>query len=249
MPNAWVTGAGKGIGRALALELAVRGWSVAASARTCSDLLSLVNESSDLRGNIYSFPLDVTVEENIGPTVTKIEAEHGPIELAVLNAGTHEVVGATEFQTAIFRRLMDVNFFGTVNCAAEVVPRFCRRNHGHVAVVSSVAGYRGLPTAAAYGATKAALINMCESFYPELALQGVKITVINPGFVRTPLTSKNKFPMPFIIDPATAATRIIAGLESNSFEITFPRRFTWILKVLRILPYAIYFKLMNRFVA
>ena len=131
---------------------------------------------------------------------------------------------------------------------AAVLPRFIERRSGHVAVVASVAGYRGLPTAAAYGASKAALINMAESMKPELDQYGVRISIVNPGFVRTPLTDKNDFPMPFLIEPDDAAERIVHGLARGRFEIAFPRRFVWGLKLLRCLPYALYFPLARKLI-
>ena len=135
---------------------------------------------------------------------------------------------------------------GVVHGLAAAMPAFIQRRAGHIAVMSSVAGYRGLPTAAGYGATKAALTNMCESLKPELDGHGVAITVINPGFVRTPLTDRNAFTMPFLMEPGAAAGRVIAGLDARRFEITFPRRFTWTLKLLRCLPYALYFPVTRR---
>ena len=135
---------------------------------------------------------------------------------------------------------------GAVNGLAAVLPRFIARRAGHVAVVSSVAGYRGLPSASAYGPTKAALINLCESLKPDLDRFGVKISVVNPGFVRTPLTDRNPFPMPFLMEVDDAAARLAAGLDTGKFEITFPRRFTYLVKLARILPYGLYFRLVKR---
>ncbi len=135
---------------------------------------------------------------------------------------------------------------GTVNCLAPVIERFVERQAGRIGVVASLAGYRGLPTSSGYGASKAGLINMCEALRPELMEQNVVLSCITPGFVRTPLTDRNPFPMPFLIDVDTAATRIVKGLESNRFEITFPRRFAYIMKFMRILPYWAYFAITRR---
>lgn len=244
----WVTGAGKGLGRSLAFELARRGRAVAASARTASDLDTLSRASSALPGRIECFPLDVTDGEAVARTVEAIEAQCGPIALAVLNAGTHIPVTAAELTAEPFRTLIETNLMGVVHGLAALLPRFVARHAGHIAVVASVAGYRGLPTGAAYGATKAALINMCESLKPELDSLGIRLTLVNPGFVKTPLTDKNPFPMPFLMDVDRAAARLADGLESERFELTFPRRFTWFLKALRLLPYPLYFALTRRLV-
>jgi short-subunit dehydrogenase len=132
---------------------------------------------------------------------------------------------------------------------AAVLPRFMERRRGHLAVVASVAGYRGLPTSAAYGASKAALINMCEALKPELDRAGVTISVVNPGFVKTPLTDKNDFPMPFLMDADAAAEQMVRGLETGRFEITFPKRFTWGMNLLRCLPYSLYFAVSRKMVS
>lgn len=246
MTVAWCTGAGKGIGRAVAYRLARDGMRLAASSRTAEDLEALAAESETLSGEIRPYPVDVTRKAEIAATVDAIEAEMGQLDLVILNAGTHEPVRAADFETGVFRRLMETNFMGTVNALAAVLPRFIERRSGHIAIVASVAGYRGLPTAAAYGASKAALINMCESLKPELDRHGVRLTLINPGFVKTPLTDRNEFKMPFLMDVEDAAERIAAGLKTHRFEVTFPRRFTWGMKVARCLPYALYFALTRR---
>ena len=238
---AWCTGAGKGIGRAVAALLAKQGWVVAASSRTAADLEDLERETGANVGRVVPLPLDVTDENAVSETVDSIEKRLGDIDLVILNAGNHIPVTAADFSAKPFRDLIETNVMGVVHGLAAVLPKFMDRRKGQIAVVSSVAGYRGLPSAAAYGATKAALINMCEALKPELDAVNVKITLINPGFVKTPLTDKNEFAMPFLMDVNAAAERIVIGLEKSRFEITFPRRFTWALKALRILPYPLYF--------
>ncbi|MEM9590193.1 MAG: SDR family NAD(P)-dependent oxidoreductase [Pseudomonadota bacterium] len=168
--------------------------------------------------------------------------------LFVLFCGYREVVTPPDLDPKAFRKSMEVNFMGVVNVLAQVVPDMMKRGSGQIAIVSSVAGYRGLPKAAAYGATKAALINLAESLYPELEEKGVTLSIVNPGFVETPMTSVNDFPMPFIMPVDAAAERLLQGLERKRYEITFPRRFTWIMKIVRILPNAIYFWIVRRFI-
>ena len=242
----WVTGAGKGIGRALAKRLAEGGWLVAASARTAADLESLAAEAP--AGRIRAFPLDVTDLAATEATLAAIEAQIGPLDLALLNAGTHVPVSAEGFTVEAVRGLVETNLMGTVNGLAQVMPRFLARGSGRIAVVASLAGYRGLPTSAGYGATKAALINMCEALKPELEARGVELTLINPGFVRTPLTDKNDFPMPFLISAEEAVDRILAGLRGSAFETAFPTRFALIMKLLRILPDRLFFAVTRRMV-
>jgi NAD(P)-dependent dehydrogenase (short-subunit alcohol dehydrogenase family) len=244
----WCTGAGKGIGRALVLRLAREGCRVAVSARTEGDLVALAAEAKGCSGEVLPYPLDVTDEKAVTRAVDNIEQSIGPLDLVVLNAGNHIPVRAEAFSVKPFRDLVEINIMGVVHGLAAVLPRFIERKRGHVAIVASVAGYRGLPTAAAYGASKAALINMAESLKPELDRYGVRISVVNPGFVKTPLTDRNEFPMPFLIGADDAANRIVRGLRRGRFEIAFPRRFVWGLKVLRCLPYGLYFPLTRRLV-
>lgn len=243
---AWVTGAGKGIGRALSRRLIQEGWAVAVSARTADDLISLAAECP--AGSIRTYPLDVTDPTATCETVALIERELGEIDLAILNAGTHAPMTAEDFSIETFRLLTETNLMGPVNGLAHIVPRFIERKGGHIAVVASLAGYRGLPTAAAYGATKAAMINMCESLKPELERHGVRLSLVNPGFVETPLTDRNDFPMPFIISAEAAAERILRGLRRGRFEIAFPWRFVLLMKLLRLLPDGLFFALTRRMV-
>jgi len=243
---AWITGAGKGIGRALTLRLAKEGWTVAASARTEGDLASLKTESATRR--VHCFPLDVTDATATAATVAQIEERFGPLDLAVLNAGTHQPFAAAEFTVEKVRGLVETNLMGTVSCLAPLMERFIARRSGHLAVVASLAGYRGLPTAAAYGASKAGLINMCEALRPDLEGHGVTLTVINPGFVKTPLTDKNEFSMPFLISVEAAVDHIVKGLDKGAFEVTFPKRFAVLMKLLRVLPDPLFFALTRRMI-
>ena len=240
MTIAWCTGAGKGIGRSVVKRLVRDSVEVAASSRTRADLDSLAAETG---GGAKPYPLDVTDEAAVRAAFDAIEAEMGPLDLVILNAGTHTPLSAPDFNVATVRHIMETNFMGTVIPLAAVLPRFIERRAGHIAVVASIAGYRGLPTASAYGASKSALITMCEALKPELDHYGVRLTLINPGFVKTPLTDRNTFKMPFLMDVDDAAERIIAGLKSKRFEVTFPKRFTWGLKLARCLPYPLYFAL------
>ena len=151
-----------------------------------------------------------------------IEAERGPIDVAVLNAGTHQPVSAAEFTAEGLRRLIEINLFGTAACLEALMPRMIARGRGRIAVVASVAGYRGLPTSAYYGASKAALINLTESLKFDLDRAGVTLQLVDPGFVKTPLTDRNDFPMPFLISAELAADRIARGLKAQPVRDRVP---------------------------
>ena len=236
----WITGASTGLGRELAAQYARAGHKVIVSARSSEGLESLRTEAGDM---IHPLPLDITDAAGVRSAFERIVNEIGLPDLCVLNAGTHLKDSALDIDPAHHERIMQINYHGTINCLAAVIAGYKTRGSGHVAVVSSVAGYRGLPYASAYGATKAALINLCESLQPELAAAGIRLSVVNPGFVRTPLTDKNDFEMPFLMEVEDAARSLRQGLDSGRFEITFPKRFTWILKFLRILPIALYLRM------
>lgn len=239
-PLVWITGASSGIGLALVEEFTRRGWRVAASARGEDGLRRLP------AGTILA-PLDVRDVAATETVVAGLEAAHGPVDLAVLNAGTHRPTPAHDFRADEVSALFAVNVQGTVNGLGALLPRMLGRGRGQIAVVASVAGYSGLPSAAGYSASKAALIAMAESLRLDLSGSGVDLRLVDPGFVRTPLTDRNSFPMPFIIEAEDAARRIAHGLiERRGFEIAFPRRFAVLLKLLRLLPYRLYFPLVRR---
>lgn len=243
---AWITGGGKGIGAAVARRLAADGWTVAISARQVSD-----RDAGDLAGGtgrVAAYPLDVTDAAAAAAVVAQIERELGPIDLAILNAGTHTPVSGLEFDLSAVRRIVETNLMGTANSLAAVMPAMVARRRGEIAIVGSVAGYVGLPTSAAYGATKAGLANFAEAIKPELERAGVRMRLISPGFVDTPLTRKNKFPMPFLIPAERAAEIIVRGLEGRRFEIVFPWRMAVAMKLLRRLPYPALFAITRRLV-
>ena len=244
MTLTWITGASSGIGHALALELARRGTTVVATARRRDKLDALA--AAGPAGRILPLPCDVTDADAVAAALDGVEREHGPVSRAVLNAGTYAPDDAATFSYDAFKALIDVNLLGTAACVAALMPRWLDRGHGHLAVVSSVAGYRGLPRSIAYGASKAALINMCEAMKFDFDRLGLKIQVVNPGFVRTPLTDKNDFRMPALMEVDDAARRVADGLASDRFEIAFPRRFVFWLQRMRGLPASLYFPLIRR---
>jgi NAD(P)-dependent dehydrogenase (short-subunit alcohol dehydrogenase family) len=246
MSTVWITGASSGIGRALALRLARDGHEVAASARSVEQLARLADESRATEGRIHPYPLDVGDPAAASAVVGEIERDLGGIESAVLAAGAWRQMGARGFEAAALAQVVGVNLLGTGNCLEPLLKVMTARRRGRIAIVASVAGYRGLPTAAYYGSSKAALINLAESLRLDLASHGVQVQLIDPGFVETPMTARNPFPMPFLMPVEQAAERIARGLASRRFEITFPRRFTWQLKLLRCLPYFLYFPLVAR---
>ncbi len=239
----WIVGASYGIGAALAERLARDGKTVFASARSRDKLEALAAQHA---GRIRPLPLDVTDQAAVKAALREIAADGGPPDIVVLNAGSHHPVAASDFKADDLRKLVELNIMGVANGIEAVLPGMLERNAGRLAVVASVAGYSGLPTSAYYGCTKGGLINMVESLAFDLRQTGVKLQLINPGFVKTPLTDKNEFEMPFLVSAEHAADVIAKGLASDRFEIAFPTTFVLILKFLRMLPYRLYFPLVGR---
>ena len=243
--TAWITGASTGIGREIALILAQQGVRVAASARGAEELAGLAR----LSPNISPVPVDVTDVAAVVEAHGRIQAELGPIDLAILNAGVWDPLGAEDYSALRAAQSMTVNYTGIANALEPLLEAMIARRDGHVALVASVAGYRGLPKAAAYAPSKAAVISLAEALRLDLARHNVRVTLINPGFVETPMTSVNTFPMPFMITAPDAAQRIVRGLEKGKFEIVFPWQLAGMLKLLRVLPYPLYFSLARRLLA
>ncbi|MBO6636591.1 MAG: SDR family NAD(P)-dependent oxidoreductase [Roseitalea sp.] len=242
----WITGASAGIGRGLALQMAQRGYQVVATARSADKLEALVAESAAMAGTIHALPCDVTDREAMAQAVGDIEATHGPIRLAIFNAGNYWPASGARLDIDNFAKTYEINLFGVLNGLVPVVGRMKDHGCGQLVLVASVSGYSGLPAASAYGASKAAINNMAESLKFDFDLMNIRIQVVNPGFIDTPLTEKNDFEMPALMPVDKAVEQMIRGIENGGFEITFPRRFTYLLKLLRILPHPVYFAIMKR---
>ncbi len=240
----WITGASSGIGKAVAEKFAEEGWKVAVSARR----KEILNQISDDQ-NIFSFPLDVTNEKDCKMTFEEINKKLNGIDICFFCSGTYDPKKEQEINLEQNRFVMDVNYFGTLNCVKAVEKNFKDKRSGHISIVSSIAGYRGLPNSSGYGPSKAALINFAESIYFDFKKFDVRVSVVSPGFIKTALTDKNEFDMPFIRSTEFAAEKIYKGLiNSKSFEIHFPKQLTFTLKFLRILPYKIYLFLVDKLV-
>ncbi len=238
----WITGASTGIGRELALLLAREGATVAVSARSEDKL----KEMQALHPAIKPYPLDVMDADRVAQVFAAIERDLGPVDLAVLNAGIWQPMLVSDFSADKAKTSMGVNYFGVLHALEPAMRAMTARGRGHIGIVSSVAGYRGLMKGAAYSPTKAALISLCEALYPSLKHKGVKLTVINPGFVKTPMTDVNTFPMPFIVPVEEAVQTIADGLARGKYEIVFPFGMALLMKTLRIVPNRLFFWMIGR---
>ena len=227
---AWVVGGSSGIGAAVARELVCRGATVAISARRKEQLHDVAGR------DMLVLPADVTDAASVSAAATRVRQELGPIDLAVLSAGYWKPMDPADWDTDVFDQHIRVNLTGMSNTIAAVLPDMLQRHHGIIAGIASVAGYRGLAGSEAYGATKAAQINLLESLRVHIARTGVHVTTVCPGFVRTDLTAGNPFPMPFIIDAGQAARSICDGLERERAEIAFPTPMAVLMKTARLVP-------------
>jgi NAD(P)-dependent dehydrogenase (short-subunit alcohol dehydrogenase family) len=239
----WITGASAGIGRALALLLAGKGFRVAATARRADLLADLVAEG---QGRIVARAGDVTDAPGMRALVAAIEREEGPIALAILNAGAYHLGEREMFDADLVWRTVETNLGGTVRCLDPLLKAMRTRGKGQIAIVASLAGYGGIPGSVAYGAAKSAMITMAEALRLTHADDGLTIQVVNPGFVRTAMTAPNDYAMPFMMSAEAAATRIAKGLATGGFEISFPRRLVWTMKAVFLMPYALWLPLMAR---
>jgi short-subunit dehydrogenase len=238
----WLIGASTGIGAATARRLLAEGSRVAISARQTERL----SEVAAGHANARVEPLDFTDSTQVAAAWQRIRAAWGGIDLVLIVAGTHAEIRAWELTEQNAMALLETNLLGVIKTTAVVLPVLLAQGKGAIGIVSSVAGYRGLPKALVYGASKAALINFTETLYLDLHPKGLGVYLVNPGFVRTPLTDRNTFRMPYLISAEEAATAIVEGLAAGEFEIDFPKAFTRQLKLLRILPYRWYFALIRR---
>ncbi len=241
---AWVTGASAGIGRGVALELARRGYEVHATARRAGELESLAREAQGLEGRVVATPGDVTDRAGVARVVAEIELKR-PIALAFLNAGGSFPDAAGDFGGEGFARTFALNVQGLVNGLNPVFNAMRARRRGQIAITGSLAGYGGLPGAGAYGPSKAAIISLAIGAKFRADPHNVTVQIVNPGFVRTPLTAGNAFPMPFLMECEEASRRICDGFERGGFEIRFPRRVAWALRAINLLPWPAYFALLK----
>jgi NAD(P)-dependent dehydrogenase (short-subunit alcohol dehydrogenase family) len=237
----WLVGASTGIGRAAASALHARGARVIVSARQASALNDFVAQHPGAQ----ALPLDSTDRAAVAVAAQGLLAD-GPLDMVVYCAGVYQPMRATDFQLDVMLQHDQVNYVGALYVLDALLPAMLARQQGHISLISSVAGFRGLPRSLAYGPTKAALTHLAETLHLDVHELGMGVSAIHPGFVQTPLTAQNQFHMPALMTPEEAAEAMIRGWERGRFEILFPRRFTTWLKLLRLLPYRLYFPLVRR---
>ncbi len=240
--SVWLVGASSGIGEATAQALHAQGAKVFVSARNVQSL----DAFAAAHPGSVALPVDASDAAAVKTAAQAIFAS-GPLDLVLYCAGYYKEMRATEFDLGEMLRHQQVNYVGALYVLDAVLPHFVARKAGHISVISSVAGYRGLPKSLAYGPTKAALINLAETLYVDLKDSQVGVSLICPGFVETPLTAQNQFTMPGLIKPAQAAEEILDGWAKGQFEIHFPKRFTLWMKALALLPAALYFPVIRKF--
>ena len=242
MQTIWITGGSSGIGFAVAKKFLDNNWSVVISS---SNKIKLEDAALKLKQNnkkykIYSIVCDITKHEDVNKTISKIEKEIGPINLALLSAAAYSPNKIQDFDIKNYELLIDVNLKGTINCI-DVLKNFMNGRNDRIAIISSPVGFRGMPTAGAYGMTKAAQLNLAESLYFDFKKLNIKISVINPGFIDTESTRLNSFKMPMLKSAEYAAEKIYRGLTNKyKFEIYFPFIVVFCVKIMRILPLKIY---------
>lgn len=242
----WITGASSGIGRYLSIELARRGAACAITARRLEVLEQVVAESVTIQrgcevpGRLIAFPGDVQNLAELRQIENGIRSSLGKIDILIANAGTYLPSNPLQFNASEYMAQMQLNYGGLLNCLEVVLPDMLERKAGQIVGMASLTGYRGLPRAAAYGASKAAIINFLESARFYLKRAGLSVTIINPGFVRTPLTDKNDFQMPFLTEPEHAARIICNGIARRKREVAFPFIFALFAKFMRIIPAPLY---------
>ena len=239
----WITGGGTGIGKAVAIEFADKGWNVAISGRR----ENVLKEVEDKFPNIKAYPLDVNDKEKCFEIVNTIKKDLGDLDICFFSTGTWDPKKEKEIDIEQIEKVFKVNFFGTLNCIKSVEDHFRNKKDGIITIVSSIAGYKGLPNSTGYGPSKAALNNLAESLYFDFGRYGVRVCLVSPGFIKTPMTDKNNFKMPFLKTPEYSASQIYDGLiNKKNFEIHFPKQLTLILKFLKIIPDKLYFYLIGK---
>jgi NADP-dependent 3-hydroxy acid dehydrogenase YdfG len=242
----WVIGASSGIGEACANALLAQGAKVALSSRRVERLNAIAAQAQADQALVI--PLDVTNDDQFHGAYQTLLNTWGGIDLLLFVSGMYIPLRADDFEIQAAEQTIGANLLGPMRAVALVLPEMLKAHAGHIAIVGSVAGYSGLPKALAYGPSKAGIINFCETLYYDLLPEGVSVHMISPGFVATEATAQNDFEMPALISAAQAAIEILGGIQRGEFDIHFPKRFSRFLKLLRILPYPLYFCIVRRFV-
>ncbi len=232
----WLVGASEGLGRALAHSLSEAGIELALSARNGERLEEL---AQSLPNAASVHPVDVTDAQ----AVEKAAIEIGPIDGVIYAAGVYWPMAAKAWDAKAVEAMCDINFTGAARVMGATVPKMIERNRGHVVLIGSLSGFRGLPGAIGYGASKAGMMHLAENLYAELHRTGVKVQLVNPGFIKTRLTAKNEFNMPFVMGPEEAAEHVVAAMRSNRFQSNFPRVFSWLFRGANFLPAWAYYRL------
>ncbi len=239
--SVWLIGASSGIGLATAKALHAAGARVVVSARNAE----LLQQFVDAHPGAQAVVLDVADTAAIATAARYVKTQQG-LDVVMYCAGYYQAMRAAEFSLTEMLRHLDINYTGALRVLDAVLPELLPQQRGHISFISSVAGFRGLPRSMAYGPTKAALINLAEALYYDVSPHGIGVSLINPGFVETPLVANNDFPMPALITPEKAAAEILRGWRKGQFHIHFPKRFTRMLLLMRLLPYRWYFALVRR---
>ncbi len=239
--NVWVVGASSGLGRSFVHLIDGKADRIAISARSSHTLKEMQSQGDCLK----AYPLDAVNEFAVARTAKSIESEFGGIDLAVLSAGLWKQMPISDMDVEHMRNAMDVNYFGVVNAVQALLPGMKARGRGHIVIVASVAGYRGLPSSVAYGPTKAALMNFAETLKIELCDSGIDISIVNPGFIDTPMVRGNSFNMPGLMNVDRAAQKMLDGILKKKYAILFPTVFANAVRMTNLLPNWLYFKLIR----
>ena len=249
--NIWIIGASSGIGEACAKKLSSLGARLIISSRNTSSLEKVAHACQQLSINNTSpliIPVDVTDDQSVFSARQSTLEKFPRIDLLLVISGIYEPMRSDQFDFPKAFKTVNTNLLGVMRVIAQSVPHMIAQENGHIAITASVAGYSGLPNALSYGPTKAALINFAESLYYDLHPKGINVHLISPGFVETPATAINDFKMPALITAEVAATEIIQGIQQGKFDIHFPKKFTYFMKFLRIIPYPLYFWILKKFI-
>ena len=235
----WLVGASEGLGRSLAHKLSSMGVELALSARKVDRLQNLADE---LPSAASIYPLDVSDLRAVKATAEDV----GQVDGVIYMAGVYWPMDAKHWDADVVEAMCDINFTGAARVMGAIVPKMIERNEGHVVLIGSLSGFRGLPGAIGYGASKAGMMHLAENMYAELHKTGIKVQLVNPGFIKTRLTDKNEFNMPFVMGPDEAAEKVVAAMLSNRFQSNFPRMFSWLFRGANFLPAWAFYRLFGR---